>query len=129
MDAYKKVQGKPEESKTDFQTIKQHEWKPLPINHYKINVDAAVQNDKHKGGLGAVIRNSSGQVIAAAIKNTIFHGNVAFLEVQAVEWVLEAAKEVNLANLIMEIDCSEVTNLVNNKISNKTKIWWTISKI
>lgn len=52
MDAYKKVQVKPEESKIDFQTRKQHEWKPLPINHYKINVDAAVQNDKQKKGLG-----------------------------------------------------------------------------
>lgn len=85
MDAYKKVQRKPKEFKIDSQTSKQHKCKPPPFNHFKINVDVVVLNDKQKGGLGAVIRNSSGKVIAAAIKNTFFHGNVSFLEAQAIE--------------------------------------------
>lgn len=129
MDAYKKVQRKPEEFKIDSQTSKQHERKPPSFNHFKINVDVVVQNNKQERGLRVVIRNSSGKVIAAAIKNTFFHGNVSFLKAQVVEWGLEVAKKVNLNNLIVETYCSEVADLANNKINNRTKIWWTISKI
>lgn len=76
-----------------------------------------------------MVRDSSGKMIAAAIKNTSFHGNVSFLEAQAVEWGLEVAKKVNLNNLIVETDCSEVADLVKNKLHNRTEIWWTISEI
>lgn len=69
-----------------------------------------------------MIRDSSGKMITAAIKNTSFHGNASFLEAQPIEWGLEVAKKVNLNKLIMETNCNEVANLVNNKIHNRTKI-------
>lgn len=60
-------------------------WTPPPINKVKVNVDAAVKEDRKLVGLGPVIRNSLGQVLAAAAKNINFQGNISIAEAQAVK--------------------------------------------
>ena len=56
---------------------------PLP-GRYKLNVDAAIQMSKQRAGLGAVVKNSSGEIMAAAVKRVAFKGNVANMEAEAV---------------------------------------------
>ncbi|KAL5831633.1 hypothetical protein ACOSQ4_016987 [Xanthoceras sorbifolium] len=41
-------------------------WCVPPFNIYKINTDAAVDVEKNRVGLGCIIRNSYGEVMAAA---------------------------------------------------------------
>lgn len=41
---------------------------PPPNGWYKVNVDAAIKTSDQKAGLGAVIRNSSGKIVAAAVQ-------------------------------------------------------------
>lgn len=43
-------------------------WNPPPFNQLKLNVDAAVDVKKMKLGVGAVIRNHKGEVIASFSK-------------------------------------------------------------
>ena len=44
----------------------QQDWKPSPPGWFKVNVDAATNFSKQMGGLGAVVRNSNGEIVAAA---------------------------------------------------------------
>lgn len=77
---------------------KQRKRCPPTIGHYNVNVDVAVLKDQQIAGLGAVIRDSQGQVIAAAVK-----------------WGMEVAKEARLTAVIVEMDCNEVVDLATNK--------------
>ncbi|KAH9657893.1 putative reverse transcriptase/RNA-dependent DNA polymerase [Citrus sinensis] len=95
----------------------------------KINVDAMVHAESQMAGLGAVIRNSQGQVVVTAVKSINFQGDVSIAEAKAVQWGMEVASKASFTNVIVETDCSMVADLANNKVSNKTEIWWTIAEI
>ena len=43
-------------------------WASPPMDVYKINYDGAVFSEVNKSGIGVVIRDSSGQVIAALVQ-------------------------------------------------------------
>ena len=85
MDASKKVQENGISVKEALKVEKLQEWIPPPINWIKVNVDVAVHKDQQVAGFGAVVRNSLGQVIAAAVKGTEIQGEVSFVEAQAVK--------------------------------------------
>lgn len=75
-----------------FRSLKMHEqqqmesskvekskiWKPLSNNWKNANVDATIDNQKQRVGLGVVIRNDEGEVVAAAIRPANFNGDVPF---------------------------------------------------
>ncbi|XP_060969930.1 uncharacterized protein LOC133037124 [Cannabis sativa] len=56
-------------------------WQPPPAGAFKLNVDAAVDTSKNVTGVGAVIRASSGSVIAALSKQLV--GNFKSHEMEA----------------------------------------------
>ena len=76
-----------------------------------------------------VIRDSKGEVIAAAVNRTPFYGNVAQLEAGAVNFGIQIAMEADLLPLIVETDCKEVFDLVFHKQSSRTEIFWNIAEI
>ncbi|KAH9806416.1 class V chitinase [Citrus sinensis] len=81
------------------------------------------REEKHLSGLGAVIRDEAGNVIAAAIKTSKFHGEVLFAEVEAMEWGLHIAKHAQLRFLVVESDSQERHyNWGALRISNRGKI-------
>lgn len=43
-------------------------------------------------------------------------------------WGLPVAKEADLTALIIETDCLEVAELMNNRKRNRKEIFWTISE-
>lgn len=45
----------------------------LTQRYFKVNVDAAINRDAHKGGLGVMIRDGNKNIVAAAIKQTLFY--------------------------------------------------------
>lgn len=53
-------------------------WEHPPQNWFEVNVDAALNSDKQISGFGAVIRNSTGNFLAVAIKISKFYGDVAY---------------------------------------------------
>ena len=127
--AYQGMSGTEQLSKSGNETIKQGQWRLPPSGHYKINVDATVHIEQQLIGLGAVIRNSKGQVLGAAVRSTSFQEDVTAAEVEAIKWGMEMAKEARLMDVIVETDCMEVVNLANNETSCRTEILWTISEI
>lgn len=80
-------------------------------------------------GICAVIRDSKGIVIVAGIQQTTLKGEVSFAKAEAMRWGLQIAKEAALSNLIVETDCQEVVELVNNTKGSKTEIFWIVSDI
>ncbi|XP_024033533.1 uncharacterized protein LOC112095662 [Citrus clementina] len=127
--AYQAMQFKEQDSPSSIKEKEAQRWNPPPSSKLKINVDAAVHAESQMAGLGAVIRNSQGQVVVAAVKSINFQGDVSIVEAKAVQWGLEVASKASFTNVIVETDCSMVANLANNKVSNKTEIWWTIAEI
>lgn len=61
--------------------------------------------------MGAVIRDSSGKVVAAGIQQTLLRGNVSLVEAEAVQWGMQVARKACISSLIIESDCLEVVEL------------------
>lgn len=91
----------------------QQDWKAPPPGWFKVNVDAATNLSKQWGGLGAVVRDSSGEIVAAAAQRTTLKGNVADMEAEAVLPGIQVAREANCVHFVIESDSKEVVELVN----------------
>ena len=87
---------------------KQQKWFPHLKNIFKINVDAAINTKNQIAGVGAMIRDSNGKIIAAGINQIHLKGPVSLAEAEAVQWGLQLAKEAYLTSLIIKLDCLEV---------------------
>lgn len=129
LEAYRRVR-KTEASQNDIsRKRKKQEWTPPPENVFKVNVDAAVSNKDQMAGLGAVIKDSGGKIVAAGISQAHLRGNVSYAEAEAVQWGLKVTREAELNSVIIETDCLEVAELINNTKGSKTEIFWTIADI
>ena len=104
MEAYKRVQPSADVSHGKQQKVAQLGWNPPQEGFVKINIDAATNSKKNLAGLGAMIRDETGQVTAAAIKVSKFHGSVAYAKAEAMEWGLQVAKDAQVKNVILESD-------------------------
>lgn len=62
-----------------FQRRKQG-LEPPKRGYFKVNVDVATNSEKQISGLGAVIRDENGNVIAVAIKVSKYYGEATFAE-------------------------------------------------
>ncbi|KAL9422921.1 hypothetical protein AB3S75_035080 [Citrus x aurantiifolia] len=129
MEAYQRVQPSTDVSNGNQQKMAQHVWNPPQEGFVKVNIDAATNLEKNLAGLGAVMRDESGQVTAAAIKVSKFHGDVSYAEAEAMEWGMQVAKEALVKDLIVESDSQGVVNLVNNKQGSRFEIFWVVSEI
>ncbi|KAH9679916.1 hypothetical protein KPL71_026342 [Citrus sinensis] len=85
--------------------ISQQTWTAPPNGCFKVNVDAAVKVSEQKAGLGVVIRNSRGRVVAVAVQN------------------------VACVPMVIESDSKEVVDLSLNRKESKTEIEWIIAEI
>ncbi|XP_024043083.1 uncharacterized protein LOC112099827 [Citrus clementina] len=75
--------------------VDQQKWKPPPKNVLKLNVDAAVNSKDQKTGLGAIIRDAEGKILAVGIKQAQFRERVSLAEAEAILWGLQVAKQVS----------------------------------
>ncbi|KAH9751892.1 putative reverse transcriptase/RNA-dependent DNA polymerase [Citrus sinensis] len=129
VEAYRRVKQLKLEPEAKYCSKNQQVWSPPPDNTFKVNVDAAVNFDRQKAGLGVVIRDSCNKVKVAAVKSTLFTGDVKTAEAEAVEWGLVVAKSAAFQCILVESDCQEVVKLINNKEGSRTEIMWVISEI
>lgn len=104
-------------------------WTTPPSECFKVNVDVAINVPNQKAGLGAVIRNFSGRVVAAAVQRVAYRGNVACVEAEAMLLGIQSAEQADCFPRIIESDSKEVVDLSLNKKSSKTEISWKITEI
>ena len=83
-------------------------WKPPPSEAYKLNFDAATFPDLGRTGIGAIVRNEKGEVMAAmsACGPAVQTSDEA--ELLACRRALEFAVDAGFSRLIIEGDTSNV---------------------
>ena len=129
MEAYQRTQKPAAAHIGNQQRLIRKAWNPPQRGCFKVNVDAATNSEKQLSGLGAVIRDENGNVIAAAIKVSRFYGEAAYAEAEAIDWGLQIADQASLSSLVVESDAQEVVQLVNNNQGCRSEIYWIISEV
>lgn len=79
-------------------------WSPPPPGMYKTNFDGAVFEDSSEAGIGMVIQNSAGEVMASLSEKIPFPSMVEAVEVLAARCAVKLVQEVGLAESIFEGD-------------------------
>lgn len=91
----------------------------LPKNVFKTNIDGAISIKDQMTGLEATIKDSNDKMVVVGIRKTQLRRNVGYVEAEVIEWGLQVAKEVS--SLIIETDCQEVTDFLDDFINPKLK--------
>ncbi|KAF4388887.1 hypothetical protein G4B88_029197 [Cannabis sativa] len=87
---------------------------PPPQETFKLNVDASICQEKKIMGIGGIIRDSNGLVIAAILK--LIHGlwSVTEIEAKVVSACLHWASDLGISIHQLETDSLIVANYTNN---------------
>ena len=83
-------------------------WAQPKNGLYKVNYDAAIFDSLGYAGLGVVIRDSAGQIIATLSQKIGLPHSVETAEALAALRVVVFAKELSVFKVIMEGDCLKV---------------------
>ena len=104
-------------------------WIPPPHNVYKLNYDAAVFKDSASSGFGAVIRNFSGDVMAAmTVKGPAVQGS-DLVELLACRKALEFAIDAGFTRLVVEGDSVNATRWIASGTENQSAIGHVVGDI
>ena len=82
-------------------------WQPLVEGLYKTNYDGAVFTESGEAGIGIIVRDARGEVIAALAEKILYPGSVNVLEALVARRAVKFAVELGLSSSIIEGD-SEV---------------------
>ncbi|KAH9650607.1 rnase h domain-containing protein [Citrus sinensis] len=107
----------------------QQVWNPPLIGWYKVNVDAAIQMANSKAGLGVVIRDSSGKILATVVQSTGFRGDVACMEAEVVLFGIQVACQAKCDPIIIESDSLEVVKLSLQRKNSMAETCWAVEEI
>lgn len=129
MEVYQRVKELEQQQLKQSEPRETHQWEPPPEGWHKINVDATIDKNQQIAGLGIVIKDSYQKTIAATVRCIKFYGDTSFVEAEAAKWGLFVAQTARLSSVIIESDCLEVVELINNRKSSRTEICWPISDI
>ncbi|KAK9985942.1 hypothetical protein SO802_030893 [Lithocarpus litseifolius] len=88
-------------------------WSPPQQECYKVNVDGAVFTRRRQTGIGVVIRDSAGEVVAALCKRLAVPLGALETEAKAMESGVRFAAEVGIRDVIFEGDSLTVYNAVH----------------
>lgn len=68
----------------------------------KMNYDGAVFRETNEAGIGVVIRDSEGRMLASLAKRITLPQTVTDVEAVAARWAVLLARELNLSSIILE---------------------------
>ena len=101
------------------QTISLHrslpKWEPPPTSHLKVNFDGAVLRETEEVGLGVVVRDSHGKVLAALAKKIKLPSSSDEVEALAVVRAITLAMDLNLPSFIVEGDSEVVISALRKE--------------
>ena len=85
-------------------------WHPPTVGAVKTNYDGAMFRESDKAGIGVVIRDSEGQVLAALSEQIVKPPLVEILELLAARRAVKYTTELGYAQLVCEGDSESVVN-------------------
>ncbi|XP_075636584.1 uncharacterized protein LOC142608791 [Castanea sativa] len=93
-------------------------WKPLDPNSLKVNFDGAVFREDNMAGVGVIICDEKGQIIAFMAEKVPLSNSVATLEAIAAVKALNFAAELGISSVVVEGDSELVSKaLLSEDIS------------
>ena len=110
LDEYRKAQEQLVVSNT---TSNGHHWKPPPQTMYKLNFDAAVFMEQQSSGIGAIIRNAQGQVMARMSAKGPYVRNSEEAEALACRQAVVFALEAGFSKIVIEGDNSTIMKAIS----------------
>lgn len=90
-------------------------WKPPDAGLLKTNFDGAVFEELGAAGIGAVVRNSPGEVLAALSENIPLPSSIIALETIAARRAALFIRELSLHGLILQGDSEESILAIKNQ--------------
>ena len=93
-------------------------WKPPPWSKLKVNFDGFVFRENQRTGVGVIVRNAKGSVIASMVESFHLPFLVAAVEVIAAKKALQLAEDLGLSSIILEGD-SKIDGLKSKNSSLK----------
>nr|POE77153.1 putative ribonuclease h protein [Quercus suber] len=93
--------------------IRTVKWSPPPPGWLKINFDGAIFSSKGLAGLGAIIRNDKGLVMAAYTQSIPLPTSVEMVEVLAARSAIGFLRELHFDQVIVEGDSEVIINAIN----------------
>ncbi|XP_075645445.1 uncharacterized protein LOC142616482 [Castanea sativa] len=104
-------------------------WSPPPPDRYKINVVGAVFKAQKAAGVGVLIRDCRGQVIAALSKKINAPLRPVEFEAKAVEAGVQFVREIGIQDFIIEGDSLTVFNALCGNTSPPSSVATVVSGI
>ncbi|XP_015388122.1 uncharacterized protein LOC107178012 [Citrus sinensis] len=129
MDSFKRIKKPFSKILEKQQRNRKQVWNPPPSGWFKINVDAAMNVKDQMAGLGVIIRNSKGEVVAAAVQKSCFQLSSTHMEAEAVILGIKSAQRAEFSLMIIETDSQEVVDLTLSKKVSITETSWIIADI
>ena len=95
------------------------QWQPPAENSFKVNFDRAVFGEEQEAGIGVVIRDNEGYVLAALSEKVRLPASVEVLEMLAARRVATFARELGFSRVCFERDAELVVKcLQSGSVSN-----------
>ncbi|KAL5577770.1 hypothetical protein UlMin_019469 [Ulmus minor] len=104
-------------------------WEAPVMGTIKVNTDAAWCNQKKKFGLGAVIRDSAGSVLASVATPVYAPVTVAVAEGWALERGATLARQLGFSAVSLESDCLEVIKALVKQTKFKSELGHVLDSI
>ena len=98
----------------------QTRWKAPPPNKYKINYDGAISNTDNTAGIGVVVRDYHGEVIASLVQQLDQAYQLVEVEAMAACRVVELGSELEIDCAIIEVDSELVVKALRCKDNGLT---------
>ncbi|XP_050241180.1 uncharacterized protein LOC126690092 [Quercus robur] len=95
-------------------------WSVPPLNKYKINYDGAISKADNKAGIGVVVRNCNGEVMASLIQQLEQAFQPVEVEVIAACRAVEFGSEIGVDCAIVEGDLEVIVKALRNNDNGLT---------
>ncbi|KAK1568613.1 hypothetical protein Q3G72_026726 [Acer saccharum] len=97
-------------------------WRPPQVGSFKINCDASFQLRSGKAGVGVIIRDHRGLVVAAKASPVFGCSSVELLDAQACLEGLQLALDIGISGVVLESDAAGVIKLFSDHIVPRTEM-------
>ena len=100
-------------------------WKPLNPSMFKINFDGAVFKNDNKSGIGVVIRDHQGLVIASLAQQLSHAFQPLKIEVLVAAQTITFDVETGIGKVVLKRDSELIITAL--KAGDQTLLWWNLS--
>ena len=109
--------------------VARYSWKPPPADIYKINSDGSFDPSSRSGGWGFVVRDSSGEVLAAGAGNITYAASSLQAEAIAVYKSILQAARLGMTQIILEMDATILASALKSCCVDRSAIGGLVYQI